>query len=109
MTFADIEVTQSYWEDVFDDEDILEAGEKGNKGFEREDKNDLFVNVYVSVWANTIYYVKLILRLSLALVLWIFRQNRHFITRLLLHIALVDFRDPPQVSTLKLYETYSNL
>ena len=49
MTFADIEVTQSYWEDVFDDEDILEAGEKGNKGFEREDKNDLFVNVYVSV------------------------------------------------------------
>ena len=105
MTFADIEVTQSYWEDVFDDEDILEAGEKGNKGFEREDKNDLFVNVYVSVWANTIYYVKLILRLSLALVLWIFSSKSSFYhTAIITHSPGWFSRSSPSLDTQTLWD-----
>ena len=50
MTFADIEVTKSYWEDAFDDEDTVEAaGEKGIKGFDSDDKIDTFVNIYVAV------------------------------------------------------------
>ena len=39
-------------EDVFDDEDIVEVGEKGIKGFDSDDKIDTFVNIYVAVWAN---------------------------------------------------------
>ena len=49
MTFADIEVTKSYWEDAFNDEDIVEAGEKGIKGFDSDYKIDTFVNIYVAV------------------------------------------------------------
>ena len=36
-------------EDVFDDVDIVEAGEKGIKGFDSDDKIDTFVNIYVAV------------------------------------------------------------